>query len=194
MDIGGVTRVIQYMLPSNLMQWKQHAGRCGRAGASGLAILIVEYTVFQMMRKRKQNFTDNKVSRKHKKTADETPDQNIKTEEIEDPVIPSDDERQPSEIEDQEPEDQEQDDGEDTQPLEDNHAQDNEVTQDLTADVNSKAGVEDSGGIADKDEGESELQARKNVDAKMREYVETQECRDIIIDEYFDNPPDVIGE
>ncbi|KAI0088969.1 P-loop containing nucleoside triphosphate hydrolase protein, partial [Irpex rosettiformis] len=42
MDLGDIRRVVQYMIPSKLTQWTQHAGRCGRDGQPAIAILLVE--------------------------------------------------------------------------------------------------------------------------------------------------------
>jgi superfamily II DNA helicase RecQ len=52
MDLGDIRRVVQYMIPKTLTQYTQHAGRCGRDGKPALAILLVEPTVFQRIRRK----------------------------------------------------------------------------------------------------------------------------------------------
>ena len=47
MHLPDVRRVVQYMIPQQLVQWTQHAGKCGQDGKPSMAILFVEPSVFQ---------------------------------------------------------------------------------------------------------------------------------------------------
>ncbi|KAI0696090.1 P-loop containing nucleoside triphosphate hydrolase protein [Cytidiella melzeri] len=52
LDIPDLRWVVQYMIPTNLNEWSQHAGRAGRDGKPAVAILLAESSVFQMMKRK----------------------------------------------------------------------------------------------------------------------------------------------
>ncbi|GJE92607.1 P-loop containing nucleoside triphosphate hydrolase protein [Phanerochaete sordida] len=54
LDIGDIVRVVQYLVPGDLNEWIQHHGRAGRGGQPAIAIMLVEATAFQLIKKRKR--------------------------------------------------------------------------------------------------------------------------------------------
>ncbi len=83
MDLGDVRRVVQYMIPRKLTQWTQHAGRCGRDGEPAIAILLVEPSVFQKVRKRQKKDPNASKEKKKSSTTKKPETTKIKVEEVE---------------------------------------------------------------------------------------------------------------
>ncbi|KAI0688542.1 P-loop containing nucleoside triphosphate hydrolase protein, partial [Cytidiella melzeri] len=80
LDIPDLRWVVQYMIPTNLNEWSQHAGRAGRDGEPAVAILLAESSVFQMMKrktrllgkgKKKADKDSEEISIKHRKNVEE---------------------------------------------------------------------------------------------------------------------------
>ena len=63
MDLGDIRRVVQFMITRKLTQWTQHAGRCGRDGQPAIAILLVEPSVFQKVRRKKVKYDGGKIAK-----------------------------------------------------------------------------------------------------------------------------------
>ncbi|KAI0302709.1 P-loop containing nucleoside triphosphate hydrolase protein [Russula brevipes] len=55
LDIQDISRVVGFMVPRSLSIWIQQSGFAGRSGSPGIAILLVEPSVFQLKKSKKQN-------------------------------------------------------------------------------------------------------------------------------------------
>ncbi len=147
MDIPDIRRVIQFMVPNSLNEWVQRYGRAGRDGKAALAILIVEPSVYETIRKPKLTKTNIKSK---------TVKQRVK---VESPVviqIPGKRKRVSG--------------GQDVSE----EPQDGEQLEE---------GSDDEG-----------FQQKKNVQDVLRKWIETIDCRRLVCDEYFDNPPRTKGK
>lgn len=65
MDIPRLTRVVQFKSTSTLGEYMQHFGRAGREGQPAEAILLVEKSVLQMVKKRAPKANKKKAANKN---------------------------------------------------------------------------------------------------------------------------------
>ncbi|KAJ7787387.1 hypothetical protein B0H13DRAFT_1676524, partial [Mycena leptocephala] len=47
-DIPDIELVVQWKIQKNLSSWVQRAGRAARAGATGMAVMLVEKSAFEV--------------------------------------------------------------------------------------------------------------------------------------------------
>ncbi|EPS97416.1 hypothetical protein FOMPIDRAFT_1097337, partial [Fomitopsis schrenkii] len=52
LDISDIRRVIQFQVPKSLSQWLQRYGRAGRDGQPAVAIMLVQPSVFKVVKAR----------------------------------------------------------------------------------------------------------------------------------------------
>lgn len=167
MDVPRLPRVVQFKSTTNLLQWSQHAGRGGRNGEPAYALMLVEPSVFQVVKKR----GGEKGQAKAPDAAPLPATQDVPIKEEEDSVVlPPQRKRK------------RQNNG-NGQGNGDNEEQelDDAVTQQVEECSRDDAPAEDA-------EGDPDVEPRKKMLPEMRKYITTTECRSAFMNAYFDSP------